>query len=214
MYSLLSVWSSGQEGLFGSSMFWAAACLVFFGFLRSGDFTVESASTTPAINVDDVAVDSRSLPSVISVHLRFAKTDPFGKGVSLFLRKTDAPLCPVVVMLIYLAVCPAVAGPLFVDADGSFVAGVRCALAKANLDLSKYSSHSFRIGAMTSAVTVGIPDHLIKTLGRWESSAYLTYIRTSHETLASVSARLAGQTQTPSVMVHSDSTPPNELSRN
>ena len=184
MHSLLSVWSSGQEGSFGSSMFWAAACLAFFGFLRSGEFTVESASATQAINADDVAVDSRSSPSVISVHLRFAKTDPFGKGVSVFLGKTDAPLCPVAAMLNYLAVRPAVAGPLFIHADGSpllksqFVAGVRRALAAANLDPrpSKYSGHSFRIGAATSAAAAGIPDHLIKTLGRWESSAYLTYI--------------------------------------
>ena len=102
----------------------------------------------------------------------------------MFLGKTDAPLCPVAAMLNYLAVRPAVAGPLFIHADGSpllksqFVAGVRRALAAANLDPrpSKYSGHSFRIGAATSAAAAGIPDHLIKTLGRWESSAYLTYI--------------------------------------
>ena len=39
------------------------------------------------------------------------------------------------------------------------------------VDASKFSGHtcSFRIGA----VTAGIPDHMIKMLGRWESSAYM-----------------------------------------
>jgi site-specific recombinase XerD len=39
-----------------------------------------------------------------------------------------------------------------------------------------FSSHSFRIGAATSAALAGVPDHLIQTLGQWSSSAYLTYI--------------------------------------
>ena len=109
----------------------------------------------------------------------------------MFLGKTDAPLCPVAPILNYLAVCPAVAGPLFICADGSpfmksqFVAGVGHALAAAGLDPSKYSGHSFRIGAATSAAVVGIPDHLIKTLGRWEFSTNLTYICTPHETCTS-----------------------------
>ena len=75
-------------------MFWAAACLASFGFLCSGEFTVESASATLVINADDIAVDSRSLPSVISVHLRFAKTDPLCKRVLVFLGKTDTPSAP------------------------------------------------------------------------------------------------------------------------
>ena len=183
-------------------MFWAAACLAFFGFLRSGEFTLESANATPAFKAEDVAVDSRSAPSVISIRLRFAKTDPFGQGVSVFLGRTNAALCPVAAMLNYLTVRPATAGPLFVHADGApllknqFVGGVRRALAAANLDPSKYSGHSFRIGAATSAAAAGVPDHLIKTLGRWESAAYLLYIRTPRETLASVSVLLAGQART------------------
>ena len=40
-----------------------------------------------------------------------------------------------------------------------------------------YASHSFRIGAATTAAAAGLPPWLIKTLGRWHSDAYLTYIR-------------------------------------
>ena len=41
-----------------------------------------------------------------------------------------------------------------------------------------FSSHSFRIGAATSAARAGVPDHLIQVLGRWKSDAYKQYIRT------------------------------------
>jgi hypothetical protein len=54
-----------------------------------------------------------------------------------------------------------------------------------------YSSHSFRIGAATTAASAGIPDHLIKTLGRWSSNAYLLYIRNPSPVLTSIAAVLA-----------------------
>ena len=141
----------------------------------------------------------RSSPSVLSVHLRRAKTDPFGRGVTLFRGRSQSDVCPVAALLNYLAIRPAAEGPLFIHANGTpllkrqFVAGVRKALAAAGMDSSAYSGHSFRIGAATSAAAAGIPDHLIKTLGRWESSAYQLYIRTPRQSLTSVSHQLMRQ---------------------
>ena len=60
-----------------------------------------------------------------------------------------------------------------------FVDKVRSALSILGYDASIYAGHSFRIGAATTAAEHGIEDSVIKMLGRWESSAYQLYVRTS-----------------------------------
>jgi len=84
-------------------------------------------------------------------------------------------------------------GLLFKFKDGClltkerFVKAVREALSWAGIDANLYSGHSFRIGAATMAGRKGLSAEKIQALGRWESSAYLLYIRLSREELAGVS---------------------------
>ena len=54
---------------------------------------------------------------------------------------------------------------------------VRELLQQSGVDPKNYAGHSFRIGAATTANRQGISETTIKTLGRWESSAYLRYIK-------------------------------------
>ena len=78
-------------------MLWAASCLAFFGFLRAGELTVPSdASYDPQVhlNLGDIAVDNPAAPTVIRVSIKQSKTDPFCRGVNLFLGKTGTDLCP------------------------------------------------------------------------------------------------------------------------
>ena len=72
-----------------------------------------------------------------------------------------------------------------------FVAVVREGLQSAGIDSSKYSGHSFWIGAATTAAAKGIEDCIIKTLGRWESLAYLQYKKIPRSQLAGFSNMLA-----------------------
>jgi len=64
-------------------------------------------------------------------------------------------------------------------------------LLKARVDAGSYNGHSFRIGAATTAAAKGLEDARIKTLGRWESTAYLRYVCIPREQLASYTSILA-----------------------
>ena len=68
---------------------------------------------------------------------------------------------------------------------------VKSGLLKAGIDARSYSGHSFRIGAATTAAEKGVDDSIIKTLGRWESLAYLQYIKVPRSHLAGISGLIA-----------------------
>jgi len=174
-------------------MLWAACLMGFYGFLRCAEFTIPSLfqfASDKHLPATDVAVDNRKKSS---------KTDPFGEGVTIYLGKTDNVLCPVAAILEYLIRRGNHPGPLFVLQDGRplsrsmLVEKVRQALRRAGIDASEYNGHSFRIGAATTAAAQGISVPLIKTLGRWRSEAFHTYIKIPRDTLASVSATLSQQ---------------------
>ena len=168
-------------------MLWAASCLCFFGFLRAGEIVVPSDNTydpSAHLSVGDVRIDNTSEPQYIEVILKASKTDPFRQGVRVYLGRSQADVCPVSAILAYMVLRGSTPGMFFKFVDGRlltrarFVSSVRSALSAAGISDSRYSGHSFWIGAATMAVSRGFPDSLIKTLGRWESSAYTLYIRT------------------------------------
>ena len=99
-------------------------------------------------------------------------------------------------MLAYLPIRGNSSGPLFLLQSGQPLTRVLLTSWIRKIALSSglegnYSSHSFRIGAATTAARNGIPDHAIQALGRWASSAYQLYIRTPSEALAHFSQQLA-----------------------
>ena len=171
----------------------------FFGFLRLGEITVPSDSEFDAsthLTFRDVAVDKLQAPSMLKVHIKASKTDPFRVGVHVAVGKVEDPLCPVTAVLDYLLTRGGGEGPLFRFVDGKpltrsrLVDCVRQALQEAGIDSKPYSGHSFRIGAATTAAKEGVGDATIKMLGRWRSNAYQLYIKTPREHLAAVSSQL------------------------
>ena len=81
-------------------------CTSLFGFLRCGEFTVPSQSEydpSTHLSLNDIAIDSAGSPSLIQVSIKQSKTDPFRKGVQLFLAKTGKNICPITAIMPYLA---------------------------------------------------------------------------------------------------------------
>ena len=145
------------------------------------------------LGVSNVKVDSHINPTHMEVRIKASKTDPFRQGFTVQLGATQRTLR---VFLVLRGTDP---GPLFKLENGKFltramfVEKLRTALSVAGYPEKKYASHSFRIGEATTAAQCGMEDSLIKTLGRWESSAYLRYIRMPSTTLQAVSGRLVSK---------------------
>ena len=174
-------------------MMWGAAAACFFGFFRAGELTVPTATAFDAavhLAWGDVAVDAADPPAMVRVFLKRSKTDQFGRGVEVFFGATGDDICPVAAIRAYANRRGATAGPFFRCVDGSpltkarFVDGVRRALTLAGIPSVGYFGHSFRIGAATAAARAGVQDSVIQALGRWSSPAFLRYIRTLRESLA------------------------------
>ena len=77
---LFSVWSQPRQYRQHHAL--GSLLCGFFGFLRSGKFSCSplAALSGSALMSTDVAVDSHTHPTVVSVHLRHSKIDIFGAG--------------------------------------------------------------------------------------------------------------------------------------
>ena len=77
---------------------WAIAVTAFFGFFRLGELLPDTGSTfDPKTDVawGDLAVDRHTDTRTVKIHLKKSKCDQFGKGVDVYLGRTDLDLCPV-----------------------------------------------------------------------------------------------------------------------
>ena len=83
---------------FDATMLWAASCVCFFAFLRSGEIAVPSDSGYDAafhLSSGDVCMDNISNPQYLEVRIKASKTDQFRQGVCVSLGHSHADLCPV-----------------------------------------------------------------------------------------------------------------------
>ena len=97
-------------------MLWEAVCMCFFGFLRSGEIVVPKDSEydeTVHLSYGDVRVDSTVNPQHLEVEIKASKTDPFRKGVTVYLGRTDGDLCPLSAILAYMVQRGSDKGPFF-----------------------------------------------------------------------------------------------------
>ena len=195
-----AVWTP-RASEFDVTMLWAAAVTCFLGVFRAGELTVPSVSAFDSsihLAWGDVAVNDTRPPSMVRIFLKRLKCDQFGQGVTVYVGKTANILCPVSAILAYVARRGDAPGAFFRFGTGApptkthFVTQIRDALRSASINYQNYSGHSFRIGAATAAAQAGIQDSTIQALGRWNSAAFLRYIRTPRSQLADFSSTIAG----------------------
>jgi hypothetical protein len=198
--SLVSLLNQGLYGYYVDRLLKAAFLVAFFGFLRCGEFTTLTDKFDPAVNLtlSDISVSDCS---GMVINLSSSKTDPFRKGIKIKLFPIPGILCPVKATSNYLQCRLGLnsdpSSPFFLMPSlvpltrREFTTLFQGALQGVGEYHSQLKPHSFRIGAATAAARANMPEHLIKTLGRWTSDAYLRYIRTPPAMLAQAQRDMA-----------------------
>ena len=170
------------------SCVWAAALLMFFGMFRRANVLTTATSFDHAKHLR--RSDIRFYSWGLSVHIRWTKTIQYKqRDLSIPVpRKPGHPLCPVQALFHALSLTKeaSATGPLFVIPGSKrftpltpdkFVHYIRQLLSKLGLDAAGYAGHSFRRGGASWAFSCGVPIDLIRTIGDWQSNAYMAYLK-------------------------------------
>ena len=181
-----------------------AACVTaFFGFLRCGELTINHHEFDPTTHL--CLGDLTFMDNHVQLHLKASKTDPFRHGINipLFKLNNSSKLCPFTSLQKYVSkrcklftLKNAPTDPLFLDESGNalsratFLFHVKQVLQRLGLDSTRFQGHSFGICASSSACKARLEDHLIKTLGRWTSDCYRTYIHTPEQVIQNAQGAL------------------------
>ena len=164
------------------------------------EFTCQSKEFDPSYNLK--WSDVRNLgPNGFELNLPASKTDPFRKGVLIPYFANASTICPVKAMATYRNLHrlrqPHRDAPLLVTQLGApltrtfFLEKLAIMTDRLHYPPGRYSGHSFRSGAATTAAARQVPDHLIKTLGRWQSDCYNRYIKVSPVTIRDAQQRMS-----------------------
>ena len=175
----------------------AAFSLAFFGFLRISEFTSPSKRNFSHW-IHPTQADIEWDKGHFTFFIKRSKTDQLHHGEYIHIHRSGGQLCPVKAMKRYLK-CKHQHSedPLFTFRNGkpltrhSCLQHLRHLLQRAGYSPELYNTHSFRIGAATHAAHLGMPSHHIKLLGRWHSTAYQRYTRSSATTLRKAASYLA-----------------------
>ena len=168
-------------------MLWAMFTVAFYGFFRASELI-------PDLQWSNIIISSKR----ISITLHQSKTNPFHHGQIIHLFPTGSSTCPIKAMMTYSKYVDTTPNTRIFEA-GRFSpltqqklnTELRHLLQQGGFNHENYASHSFRIGAATTAAAAGLPAWLIKTLGRWQSDAYLTYIQCPSSVFSAVPQMLA-----------------------
>ena len=177
--------------LWDHQVLWTAMLVAFFAFLRSAELI--------ALTTTDVTLHTNS---VYILTIKASKTDPFKQGSHIRLAPSGHQyLCPVQALSQYLETrrqCHlSQSTHLFAWSCGTPMSRsalnncIKWLAALSGINASLYATHSFRIGAATTAAAAGLPDSVIKIMGRWSSDTYQRYIHTPTSVLDSVARVMA-----------------------
>lgn len=178
---LVAVLANVAETGFEATLFGLAFSCAFFGAFRVGELVADSRRS-----MDTGLLFSNMVfrEEAVLCRLPRSKTDQAGRGRWVTLRaQPEGAVCPVRLAASYSLIRPAGSPQWLLHMDGSpltrfqFGAVFQRCLQRLGCNCKEYGTHSFRIGAATSAAARGLSAADIQELGRWKSGAFKAYVR-------------------------------------
>jgi hypothetical protein len=188
-------------------VFATASVIAILGFLRGGEFLASPRSVRPVLRAEDVSVVSVGRSEAVQVNVVQPKARWWLNSVPVLCYSPlkSSTLDPVWLLkgMRQLAPRHLPRSPAFVLADGAvlsrqhMVTRMQGLLEEAGVQFPtllgsslRVQAASWRAGGACSAVRAGVSDAVIKQMGRWASSAWLSYARatTSEEMLAATAS--------------------------
>ncbi len=178
---------------------WATACVVFYGLMRTGEFTtwdrLQFDGNHQACRCDfHRGWDSTKNHPFWSLHLSCTKTGLPGDVFLGFSGDFDCPCSALDNMFRVLpsglndpAFCKGPDTPL---TRSTFIDAIRKPLASMELGYGIHG-HSFHIGSTILLAAAGYPDHILQLAGCWQSLTFLCYIQCHDLILPQTIATLA-----------------------
>ena len=154
--------------------------------MRLGEITAQAKGRVQrsVLKRSDIKFLEEAQRRALEISFRFSKNNQNGPPQVIVLpTQANGILCPVTATQQFCDIRPATGASLFCHFDGSpvtrsqFGATLKRAVEFAGVTGSYFRSHSFRIGAASTAAMQGVPDWKIQEMGRWRSSTFKTYIR-------------------------------------
>jgi hypothetical protein len=166
-------------------MFEVMFLLACYAFLRIGEITSRSKTYQNLLLFQDVTLHIyKSGQTTVNLKMSHFKHSTSKQLVLQEIKsQAKANYCPVRKLRKFVRLRGIYKGPLFCYRDLSpikrseFCSVLSEALLFVNYDITYYKSHSFRIGAATTAHMMGIHDNRIKAIGCCHSESFLRYIR-------------------------------------
>ena len=158
--------------------------MAFAGFLRIGEFTysIEDQADPDFASWFLTKASTILHNDYVELSLPASKPDHFRQGVTIHIASAEDEACLVAALRLLFLRFPALRhAPLFNIRSGFSQQWVTQMLRDILLKLGctgKYSGHSFRRGAATSARDAGLNEDRIMLLGRRKSDSYKLYIET------------------------------------
>lgn len=161
--------------------------LAFCAFLRVGEITKTGGTNQHYLKFGNIRLGQDTLAQnhveINIQHFKHSKSNHTTLRVKE--NTSNTSLCSYRAMVHYLNLRKHTSSlePLFSFIDGTpisrqyFTHQLQTTLAFCNLSLQSYHTHSFRIGAASTAASQGFTEIQIQNMGRWNSNAFRKYIR-------------------------------------